>query len=326
MEFTSLGSLSPPASVIGLGTGGASRLGQGYGQSEAHSIALVAAALRMGINLIDTAQGYGTETIVGRALRETASEIPRNRLIVCSKAPCHKDMEPLPWSAFQASVYGSLERLGLDCLDLYYIHALYMEHVDHALDSILPGLQELKREGVIRAVGISEHFNSDPSHRVLLRVLRAAPGCADVLMVGFNILNPSARRELLPLCRQQGIGTTCMFAVRHAFSQPTVLQRIVGDLIARGIVARDRVDADAPLGFLVREGHAESVTEAAYRFCRYEPGIDVVLSGTGRRAHLDRNAHFLLQPPLKPAARERLQSLFGHVDSVTGQDKPYAKQ
>ncbi len=326
MDFTSLGKLSSHASVLGLGTGGSSRLGQGYDVPVADSVALVRAALDRGVNLIDTAQGYGTEEIIGQALRETGSTIPREELLICSKAPCHKDMKPLTMAEFTASVEGSLGRLGLDYLDLYYVHGLYEEHAEHAIKVILPGLQELKAQGLIRATGVSEHFNTDPAHHTLRHLLTQAPELLDVLMIGFNILNQSARHEVLPLCQQHQIGVTCMFAVRHAFSQPSVLARIVGDLVTHGHVDAEDLNLDNPLDFVIAEGHAASLTEAAYRYCRYEPGIDVVLSGTGKIAHLESNIASLLLPPLPTGTKERIDHMFARVDSVSGQDKPFGKR
>ncbi len=55
-----------------------------------------------------------------------------------------------------------------------------------------------------------------------------------------------------------------MFAVRQAFSQPPVLARIVENLIAQGLVDEDALDTADPLRFVVDEGHAASLTEAAY--------------------------------------------------------------
>ena len=213
----------------------------------------------------------------------------------------------------------------MEYLDIYYVHGLYGEHVQHTLEVILPGLQRLKQQGVIRAVGISEHFNTDPSHQVLVEVVRAAPELVDILMVGFNILNQSARRDLLPICQEKGIGITCMFAVRNAFSNPAVLSRIVGDLIEAGEVDADEVDADHPLNFVFEQDDAETITEAAYRFCRWEPGIDVVLSGTGKPEHLKANAACLDRPALSAATTDQLRRIFRRVDSVSGQDKPYRK-
>ncbi len=326
MEFATLGRAHPRASVIGLGTGGPSRIGLSYGHTEEKSVRVVQQALRLGITVIDTAQGYGSEAVVGKALASLDGDVQRSDLVLCSKAPSQKNMEPLSLADFKASVYGSLEKMGLEYLDVYYIHALYAEHVGHALNVILPGLQELKREGVIHSAGISEHFNSDTRHEALLQVMNEGPELVDVLMIGFNILNPSARRELLPLCIQHNVGVACMFAVRQAFSQPAVLSRIVGELVASGQVDGRKVEVADPLGFLVSEGHAASGTEAAYRYCRQEPGINVVLSGTGNLEHLRQNVKCILQPPLAAAAKEQLDDIFGQVDSVSGQDRPYQKK
>ena len=323
MDRISLGNLKLPSSVMGLGCGGHSRIGQSYGATPEESAAIVGRALELGVNHIDTASGYGTEEIVGMAVRECG--MPRSDLLIASKGSCHKDMVPVPWADYERAVHASLEATGLDYLDIYYVHGLYAEHAHHALDVILPGLQRLKEQGLIRAAAISEHFNTDPSHRVLVDVLRTAPELVDVLMVGFNILNQSARRELLPLCLEHGIGVTCMFAVRNAFSNPAVLARIVRDLIAAGEVEAAEVEVDRPLDFVLRQGDAATLTEAAYRFCRWEPGIDVVLSGTGRTEHLEANAACLRRPALPSATAERLRRIFRRVDSVSGQDRPYRK-
>lgn len=323
MDRTSLGNLKLPSSVMGLGCGGHSRIGQSYGATPEESAVIVGRALELGINHIDTASGYGTEKIVGMAVQE--SDMPRSDLLIASKASCHREMAPIPWADYERSVHASLEATGLDYLDIYYVHGLYAEHAHHALDVILPGLQRLKEQGLIRAAAISEHFNTDPSHRVLVDVLRTAPELVDVLMVGFNILNQSARRDLLPLCLEHGIGVTCMFAVRNAFSNPAVLVRIVRDLIDAGEVDAADVDVDRPLDFVLSQGDAATITEAAYRFCRWEPGIDVVLSGTGKTEHLEANAACLQRPALPTATTERLRRIFRRVDSVSGQDRPYRK-
>ena len=73
---------------------------------------------------------------------------------------------------------------------------------------------------------------------------------------------------------------------------------MLAKLIEAGQIDRDAVDLDNPLGFLTAPGVATSLAEAGYRFCRYEPGTDVILSGTGNLAHLDDNARSLAQPPL----------------------------
>jgi aryl-alcohol dehydrogenase-like predicted oxidoreductase len=95
-----------------------------------------------------------------------------------------------------------------------------------------------------------------------------------------------------------------------------VLRETVAGLVAAGQVDAGLVDPDDPLGFL-REV-AGSEVDAAYRFCRHEPGAQVVLTGTGSRAHLAANIAAILAPPLPDETRARLAAIFGRVDSVSG--------
>ncbi len=88
MEQVTLGRTGLRVGVMGLGAGGHSRLGQSQGKSEADSIAVVRRALELGANLIDTAEAYGTEPIVGKAL----AEVPRDAYVLSTKkGPRNKD-------------------------------------------------------------------------------------------------------------------------------------------------------------------------------------------------------------------------------------------
>ncbi len=80
-----------------------------------------------------------------------------------------------------------------------------------------------------------------------------------------------------------------MFAVRSIFARPAQLADTMKDLAAKGLVPAELAASDAPLGFLVHPDGASSVTDAAYRYVRHEPGVDVVLFGTGDAAHLKAN-------------------------------------
>src|SRR5437870_7337695 len=84
MDYTTLGRTGLKVSVAGLGCGGFSQLGLGTGKSEADAIQIIHAALDLGVNLFDTAAAYGTEAILGRALRT----VPRETVVICTKAPC----------------------------------------------------------------------------------------------------------------------------------------------------------------------------------------------------------------------------------------------
>src|SRR5262245_8272793 len=82
MQYTTLGKTGLRVSVAGLGCGGNSRIGLGTGLPEAESVALVQAALDLGVNLLDTAMVYGTEGIVGKAIKGR----PRDSVVISTKS------------------------------------------------------------------------------------------------------------------------------------------------------------------------------------------------------------------------------------------------
>jgi aryl-alcohol dehydrogenase-like predicted oxidoreductase len=110
-----------------------------------------------------------------------------------------------------------------------------------------------------------------------------------------------------------------MFAVRDALSQPAKLQQTFAELVQRGAVKPDEVDLNEPLAFLTRDGAAHSLPDTAYRFCRQEPGLHVVLSGTGNVHHLEENVASIMRPPLPLEHRQQLMQMFAGVDTVSGQ-------
>jgi len=138
----------------------------------------------------------------------------------------------------------------------------------------------------------------------------------EVTMVGFHMMHQGARRDVFPITQQKGIGTLIMFAVRSIFADPPRIAREMKELAQKGLVEKWLGETDDPLGFLVHAGGAASVIDAAYRFVRHEPGVDVVLFGTGDAAHLRSNVASLLKPPLLEADRAKLSTLFGHLQGI----------
>ena len=312
METTILGRTGLSVSVMGLGCGGHSRLGISQGHSEAEALRVVQAALALGINFIDTAENYRTEEVVGKALQGTA----REQVVLSTKAGVHWQERKATGAEMKARVEACLKRLQTEVVDIYHLHGVTLDDYPYALQELVPALQDLQRDGKIRFLGITEAFGPDPAHRMLIRALE--DDCWDVMMVGFNVLNQSARERVLAKTRERNIGTLCMFAVRRALSQPEALRQLMGELAAQNLVDAGAFDPEDPLGFLVEQGVASSLPDAAYRFCRWEPGMDVILSGTGDIAHLQANADSLSRPPLPEAINLRLQRLFERVDSVSG--------
>ncbi|MGI9402007.1 MAG: aldo/keto reductase [Rhizobiaceae bacterium] len=317
MQKITLGRTGLSASVAGLGCGGHSRLGQSYGHSEAQSVDLVKAAIDEGVNLIDTAAAYGTEEIVGKAVSGI-----RDQIIISTKqqvkysAKSGKRGDLISAASFTELVEDNLKRLGTDYLDILHLHGVMSDQYDFCLEELVPALIRMQEQGKIRFIGITERFVSDPGHAMLQRALE--DDCWDVVMTGFNIINPSARNTVFPILAEKEIGSLIMFAVRRALANPEALREIVAGLIVEGQIDGDIVDQEDPLGFIVASGTAESVIEAAYRFCRQEPGSHVVLTGTGSVEHLKQNLASIQTDPLSAEISRQLADLFGAVDTVTG--------
>lgn len=313
MEYATLGKTGLKVSVVGLGCGGPSRLGmRNDPQSANHAVALVQQGLDLGINFLDTAQTYGTESIVGRAI----AGVPRDQVVISTKKTLPSEDDPNSEAEITKGLEQSLKLLGTDYVDVYHLHGVEPKDYGFAKERLLPVLQRLKERGKIRFIGVTEGFVPDPSHQMLQSSL--AENVWDVVMVGFSMLNPSARKTILPTTMATGVGVLNMFAVRRALSQPHRLQALCAELIASKAIDARALDRSDPLGFVLQMSDAASLPEAAYRFCRHQPGIHVVLTGTGNPEHLRENVASILKPALPAPVLRKLDHLFGPLDSLTG--------
>jgi len=310
MQYTTLGRTGLKVSVAGLGCGGFSRLGLGTGQSAEHAVGIIRQALDLGVTLLDTAAVYGTEDVVGTALRN----VPRDSVVVCTKASKPPGDAAFSVEKVLESLDGSLNRLGLDYVDVFQLHAVPPAAYDHVRDVIAPALLREREKGKFRFLGITETAPNDPDQHMLNRAMQDAPW--DTAMVAFNLMGQVARTQVFPHTVANRIGTLMMFAVRSIFAKPAQLAATMRDLAAAGQVPAWLAESDDPLSFLVHPDGASSVTDAAYRYVRHEPGVDVVLFGTGDSAHLRTNIESILKPPLPAADRAKLQDLFSHLRGV----------
>lgn len=312
METRVLGRTGLNVSVMGLGAGGPSRLGKsGEVRSEAESIALTLQALDAGVNFIDTAEAYRTEDIVGKAIAQ------RDRAAVVISTKKRLGGGNISAAQLRTGLEASLRRLRTDYVDIYHLHGLRPEQYDYYRKEIVPVLQDLQAQGKIRFLGLTESWARDLPHSMLRRALQ--DDVWDVIMVGFNLLNQSAREAVLARAAEKNIGVLIMFAVRLALSRPEKLRQTLQALIQSGELDASDIDLDDPLGFLREERAALSVTDAAYRFCRDEPGAHVVLSGTSNPSHLAANIAAFARPPLPARHSARLRHIFRKVVSATGE-------
>jgi aryl-alcohol dehydrogenase-like predicted oxidoreductase len=316
MEYVTLGRTGLTVSVAGLGCGGFSRLGLGTGKSKAEAVALVRQALDLGVNLLDTAAMYGTEAVVGEAIKR----VPRESVVVATKAWIPHSEGGRAAERAVASLEASLRRLDTDYVDIFQLHGVMPEAYAEAREVIAPALLQERAKGKLRHLGITETASDDPQHEMLRRAVEDEVW--DVVMVAFHMMHQNARANVFPRTIANRVGTLVMFAVRNIFSRSERLAAALRELTARRELPRWLADSRNPLGFLLHEAGASTITEAAYRFARHEPGVDVVLFGTGDPEHLRTNIASLLAPPLPLADRLTLTKLFGRLSGV-GLDPPW---
>ena len=312
MDYRPLGKTGLTVSVAGLGCGGNSRLGLGRGASFDDCVAVARTAIDLGVNFLDTAEAYGTEEIVGAAARAHG----RDKLVISTKAICRTGDTA---ETVTQKVEASLRRLGVDHVDVFHFHAVSPTAYDHHRDVLAPALVKLKEQGKVRHIGITETSPNDPEQKMLGRAIQEAPW--EVIMLAYSLMNQGARRSIFPETQRRGIGTLLMFVVRNMFSNAAYRRDVFAKLVEDGDLDASIIAKGDPLEFVVTEGGAKSITDAAYRYVRHEQGVDVVLFGTGNKAHVKDNVDSILRPPLAPPAVERLHAAFGHLRGV-GLDRP----
>jgi len=188
MQYRTLGRTGLNVSLLGLGSGGASRLGQRYEMPASESRRLVRHALEAGVNLIDTAPSYGhSEELLGQALLG----VPRDQYVLCTKFQPHTSGDQFhAASDLRASIENSLRSLRTDFVDVFYLHGIGPDAYSEVCERFLPELTAARDSGLISHIGITERYQSDHEHVMLRRAIE--DGIFAVVMVGFNLMSPAA--------------------------------------------------------------------------------------------------------------------------------------
>jgi len=305
LEKTILGRTGIEVTVAGLGGGGFSRLGVDI--SDAHAAEIVRAAFDSGVNFFDTAMAYGTESAIALGLQG----ISRDKYVLSTKFTyAGFDGKVLSPQAMTFALDESLKRLDTDYIDVYHLHGVTADKYESVRDAFVPVLERAKQQGKIRAIGITEKFAADTQHVMLPMALK--DDLFDVMMVGYNMLNPSAAKEIFPQTIAKNIGVLCMFAVRQTLHSLSTLRAAVEKAIDAGYGSPELIKSKGILSFL-------DLPTDAYRFCRHAPGVHVTLTGTKSKEHLMQNLDALCQPALSDETLDLLDKLFGDLSCISGQ-------
>jgi aryl-alcohol dehydrogenase-like predicted oxidoreductase len=317
MDYQPLGSTGLTVSVAGLGCGGDSKLGMSTGSTVDEAVAIVSLALDLGVTFLDTAAAYGTEEIVGAAIKDRRDEV-----VLSTK------VRPLPRGAtapitaeeMRDMVHASLRRLGTDHVDVLHLHGPPPETYSYCRAALVPEMLALRDEGKVDHLAISEPFGLDRTHSMLEAALDDEVW--EVMMVGFNLLNQTAREHVIEPARDQGVGIEVMYAVRSALRSPETLRPVLEQLVADGYLD-DWTHVEHALGFLLNPEHPSALVDAAYRFVRHQAGTSVVLTGTGNPDHLRSNLASIMGDPIPPEHHDALVTMLGKIGHLTGGAEDY---
>lgn len=269
----------------------------------AEVMATMRAAIESGINLFDTADSYGqgeSERMVAEVSRGR-----RDRLILCTKIGyssigpikrLEKAVRPYVkgllkrWSPVKSAaatvrrqysgqdfepaylaraVEGSLRRLETDYLDVLLLHNPEPDVIENT--DLFSRLERLKSNGKIRHYGVS--CASFAPAEVALAFLQRSP--ISVLQIPVNPLNEQILQRVLPVATERGVA-----------------------VLARAPFATGMVLSHSGLAKELSGSDARTASQTAVRFALQQPGVDVLLTGMRRRAHLEDNVAALSAPPL----------------------------
>jgi aryl-alcohol dehydrogenase-like predicted oxidoreductase len=292
---------------------GAWAIGGGWGpQEDAESLKALHTAIDNGVTFIDTAAGYGngrSERLIGQVLKERKEEI-----FVATKTPpkpghwppspyC-KAEERYPESYLRESVDERLKNLGVERLDVLQLHTWTRAWNRDAEPFHV--LAKLKKEGKIRAVGVSTPEQDQNSVIDLMR-----QGLIDTVQVIYNIFEQEPAAELLPVAREKGIGVI----VRVALDEGALAGRFTaqskfdpndfrtkyfaGDRLERTLKRVAEVESDI-------KGKGYTLPQAALKFVLAHPAVSAVIPGIRSVAQATANTLVSDLPAMTEALQQTL--------------------
>ncbi len=311
MRYRTFGRTGWPVSEIGYGMWG---MGGWTGSDDDESLRALDRAIALGCNFFDTAWVYGdgrSERLLGETLRAhtdakvfVATKIPPKNWKWPARAE-YRAEDAYPADHMREYTEKSLRNLGVDAIDLQQFHVWSDAWADY--DGWQRGIDDLKREGLVRAIGISVN-RREPAN--VLRALRT--GLVDSVQVVYNIFDQAPEDELFPYCAEHGIA----LIARVPFDEGSLTGTLTldsrwpegdwrntyfnSDNLAATV---RRVEQLMPL---VPDGM--DLPELALRFVLEHPAVSTPIPGMRRPRHVERNLAASDGVPLPPRLHEALRA------------------
>ena len=301
MQYVRLGRTGLRVSRICLGTMTfGSQAWRPWVLEEEESRPFIRHALEAGINFFDTADMYSrgvSEEIVGRAVRDFAA---RDQVVIATKAFFPMGDGPnddgLSRKHLFDAIDASLRRLGTDHVDLYQIHR-FDPHTP--IEETLEALDDIVRAGKARYIGASSMYAWQFAR--MLQVSERRGWSRFVSMQNhYNLIYREEEREMLPLCREEGVGVIPWSPLARGFLAGNRTRSAAGDAPPAGETLRARTDeyahglyyADADFKVVERaaelaRGRGVTPAQVALAWILRQPGVAAPIVGTTKLAHLD---------------------------------------
>lgn len=310
MRYRKLGNTGIEVSEIGFGAwgiGGVTNGATSYGKTDdERSRSALWRAFELGITFYDTSDLYGyghSESLIGEVFHGR-----RDRVVIASKVGFLEHNGPQDFSEahIRKSLNGTLKRLGTDYLDLYQLHSPSLAQIDS--DRVVETLTALKREGKIRALGISARSPDD----AIIAVRRYG---FDAIQVNFNLVDQRADENgLFALCARRGVGVICRTPLCFGFLAGQFSADIRFDPTDhRSTWPPEQIArwAEAYKLFVevVRKHSDQSYVQMALKFCLSYEGVSSVIPGMLSVAEVDENAAVSDLGSFEAAEMEKLNEI-----------------
>ncbi len=311
MRYRQLGKTGIRVSEIGFGAwgiGGATADGpNSYGATDdAVSLKALRTAFEKGITLYDTSNIYGyghSEELLGRAFKDM-----RDKVVFASKVGFVKHDGPYDFSEkwIRKQIEEQLRRLETDYLDIYQIHSPPLDLL-RASEEIFPTLADLKRQGKIRAIGISLKSPADG----LAAIEEFKP---ETIQVNFSLIDQRAfENGIFEAAGRNGVGIIARTPLAYGFLSGKIkdLNFPAQDHRSRWPEGQLKLWAEAPELFrFLAQGRQASATQLAIKFCLSFPEVSAVIPGILTPEEAVENAAASEVADFTPAEIEQVRQVY----------------
>lgn len=316
MKYRKFGGTGLEVSALGFGAWGIGG-NDWVGASDTESLRSIQTAMEQGVNFFDTALGYGnghSEELIGQGISGN-----RHRWIVATKIPpknyCWPAMPDVPMSEVFPKDWiiecteKSLKNLKTDYIDIQQFHVWTNGWVEE--EEWKQTVLQLKRDGKIRFFGASIHFPYSDYNNALPGL---DSGCLDSVQVVHNIYQQEAEKNVFPKAKQTSKG----IIVRCPLDEGSLSGKITPDSVFpegsflenyfkgnKKIEAFEKANA---LNWIIEEGYASNLSEAAIRYCLSFSEVSSAIVGMRNSKHTEANCVAVDKGPLPAEALKRLKA------------------